>query len=49
VENETKKEKRHMNMKEKRRTTVRSESRCALGLRYVELVVSIEVSVEVCC
>jgi hypothetical protein len=29
--------------------TVRSESRCALRLRYVHLVVSIEVAVEVCC
>jgi hypothetical protein len=29
--------------------TVRSESRCALGLRYVDLVVSIEVAVAVCC
>jgi hypothetical protein len=29
--------------------TVRSESRCTLRLRYVELVVSIEVAVEVCC
>jgi hypothetical protein len=29
--------------------TVRSESRCALRLRYVDLVVSIEVVVEVCC
>jgi hypothetical protein len=29
--------------------TVRSESRCALRLRYVALVVSIEVAVEVCC
>jgi hypothetical protein len=29
--------------------TVRSESRCALRLRYVELVVSIEVAVAVCC
>jgi hypothetical protein len=28
--------------------TVRSESRCAFRLRYVDLVVSIEVSVEVC-
>jgi hypothetical protein len=28
---------------------VRSESRCALRLRYVELVVSIEEAVEVCC
>jgi hypothetical protein len=28
---------------------VRSESRCALRLRYVDLVVSIEVAVEVCC
>jgi hypothetical protein len=27
--------------------TVRSESRCALWLRYVDLVVSIEVAVEV--
>jgi hypothetical protein len=30
-------------------TTVRSESRCALWLRYVDLVVSIEVAVEACC
>jgi hypothetical protein len=30
-------------------TTVCSESRCALRLRYVDLVVSIEVAVEVCC
>jgi hypothetical protein len=29
--------------------TVRSESRCALRLRYVKLVVRIEVAVEVCC
>jgi hypothetical protein len=29
--------------------TVRSESRCALRLRYVYFVVSIEVAVEVCC
>jgi hypothetical protein len=29
--------------------TVRSESRCALRLRYVDLVVSIGVAVEVCC
>jgi hypothetical protein len=29
--------------------TKRSESRCALRLRYVDLVVSIEVAVEVCC
>jgi hypothetical protein len=28
---------------------VRSESRCTLRLRYVNLVVSIEVAVEVCC
>jgi hypothetical protein len=28
---------------------VRSGSRCALRLRYVDLVVSIEVAVEVCC
>jgi hypothetical protein len=28
---------------------VRSESRCALRLRYVDLVVSIEVAVDVCC
>jgi hypothetical protein len=27
---------------------VRSESRCALRLQYVDLVVSIEVAVEVC-
>jgi hypothetical protein len=30
-------------------TTVRSESRCALRLRYVDLVVSIEDAGEVCC
>jgi hypothetical protein len=30
-------------------STVRSESHCALTLRYVDLVVSIEVAVEVCC
>jgi hypothetical protein len=30
-------------------TTVRSESRCALRLRYVDLVVSIEVAAKVCC
>jgi hypothetical protein len=30
-------------------STVRSESRCALRLRYVDLVVSSEVAVEVCC
>jgi hypothetical protein len=29
--------------------TVRSESRCALRLWYVDLVVNIEVAVEVCC
>ena len=29
--------------------TVRSESHCAPRLRYVDLVVSIEVTVEVCC
>jgi hypothetical protein len=29
--------------------TVRSESSCALRLRYVDLVVIIEVAVEVCC
>jgi hypothetical protein len=29
--------------------TVRSESHCALRLRYVDLVVSIEVAVKVCC
>jgi hypothetical protein len=29
--------------------TVRSESHCALRLRYVDLVVSIEVAVGVCC
>ena len=29
--------------------TVRSESHCALRLRYVDLVVSIKVAVEVCC
>jgi hypothetical protein len=29
--------------------TVRSEFRCALRLRYVDLVVSIEVVVELCC
>jgi hypothetical protein len=30
-------------------STVRSESRCALRLRNVDFVVSIEVAVEVCC
>jgi hypothetical protein len=30
-------------------STVRSVSRCAVRLRYVDLVVSIEVAVEVCC
>jgi hypothetical protein len=30
-------------------STERSESRCALRLRYVDLVASIEVAVEVCC
>jgi hypothetical protein len=30
-------------------SAVRSESRCALRLRYVDLVVSIEVAVEVFC
>jgi hypothetical protein len=30
-------------------STVRSESRCELRLRYVDLVVNIEVTVEVCC
>jgi hypothetical protein len=29
--------------------TVRSESRCAVGLRHVDLVVIIEVAVKVCC
>jgi hypothetical protein len=29
--------------------TVRLESRCALRIRYVDLVVSIAVAVEVCC
>jgi hypothetical protein len=29
--------------------TMRSESRCALRLRCVDLVVRIEVAVEVCC
>ena len=29
--------------------TVRSEIQCALRLRYVDLAVSIEVAVEVCC
>jgi hypothetical protein len=29
--------------------TVRSESRCPLMLRYVDLVVIIEVAVEMCC
>jgi hypothetical protein len=31
------------------RSAVRSESHCALRLRYVDLVVSTEVAVEVCC
>jgi hypothetical protein len=31
------------------KTTVPSESRCELRLRYVGLFVSIEVAVEVCC
>jgi hypothetical protein len=31
------------------RSTVRSESRCALRLRYVHFVVSIEVAVAMCC
>jgi hypothetical protein len=30
-------------------STVRSESRCALRLRYVDLVASIKVAVEACC
>jgi hypothetical protein len=30
------------------RSTMRSESRCALGLRYGDLVVSIEGAVDVC-
>jgi hypothetical protein len=30
-------------------STMRSESRCALRLRYIDLVVSSEVAVEVCC
>jgi hypothetical protein len=30
-------------------STLRSESRCAFRLRHVDLVVSIEVAVEVCC
>jgi hypothetical protein len=29
--------------------TVRSESRCAVRLRYAGLVVSIEITFEVCC
>jgi hypothetical protein len=29
--------------------TVHSESHCALRLRYIDLLVSIEVAVEVCC
>jgi hypothetical protein len=29
--------------------TVCSESRCAFRLRYIDMVVSIEVAVEVCC
>jgi hypothetical protein len=29
--------------------TVLSESRCVVRLRYVDLVISIEVAVEVCC
>jgi hypothetical protein len=29
--------------------TARSESRCALSIRYVDLVVSTEVTVAVCC
>jgi hypothetical protein len=33
----------------KNRNTVRSESRCALRLRYVDMVVSIAVTIEVCC
>jgi hypothetical protein len=33
----------------KENNALRSESRCALGLRYVDTVVSIEASVEVCC
>jgi hypothetical protein len=33
----------------KGRYTEPSESRCALRLRYVDLVISIEVAVEVCC
>jgi hypothetical protein len=32
-----------------RSSTVLSESRCALWLPYVDLVVSFEVAVEVCC
>jgi hypothetical protein len=28
---------------------VRSESLCALGLRYVDMIVSTEVAVEACC
>jgi hypothetical protein len=35
--------------KHMRVTTVRSKSRCALRLRYVDLLVRIEVAVEVCC
>jgi len=30
-------------------STVLSESDCALRLRYVDMVVSIEVAIEVCC
>jgi hypothetical protein len=31
------------------KSTVHSESCCALRLRYVDMVVSIEVAVKVCC
>jgi hypothetical protein len=31
------------------KSTAGSESRCALRLRYVDLAVSMEVAVEVCC
>jgi hypothetical protein len=41
--------KRTLQLQQCNLTTVRSASRCALRLRYLDLVVSIEVTVEVCC
>jgi hypothetical protein len=40
---------RQYDISKRRLNTMRSQSHCALGLRYAELVVSIVVTVEVCC